>query len=180
MLQCPSDFRQEGVSSTDDKSDVGLHLGLLGEGEAALDPRGIEVSLVVMDTEEGDIQGEGQRLSAFESDQQGGGKARSLSRGDRVQCLRLDTCFLAGRFDGGEEVFEVFPCGQFRHDTAVFGVDLKLCGDAVRHQAAVDDDGRAGFIARTLEGEDVHELGRGLDLGVVVLGEWRSVLGGRR
>src|SRR5579884_909307 len=50
----------------------------------------------------------------------------------------------------------MFSRGQFGHDAAVFRVQFDLGGDQAREDAAIANDGNAGFIARSFECKDGH------------------------
>jgi hypothetical protein len=50
----------------------------------------------------------------------------------------------------------MFAGGQFRHDAAVFGVQLDLRGDGAGQNPAVAHDGGAGFIAGSFNGQESH------------------------
>jgi hypothetical protein len=50
----------------------------------------------------------------------------------------------------------MFAGGQFRHNAAVFGVQLDLRGDGAGQNPAVAHDGGAGFIAGSFKGQKSH------------------------
>ena len=56
----------------------------------------------------------------------------------------------------GQEIAQMLARREFRHDAAVFGVQLDLGGNDVRKHPAVVDHGGAGFVARSLESEQQH------------------------
>jgi hypothetical protein len=56
----------------------------------------------------------------------------------------------------GHQISQVFAGGKFRHDAAVFGVQLDLRGDGAGQNPAVAHDGGAGFVAGSFKGQKSH------------------------
>src|SRR5579885_532470 len=158
---------QQGVTSTDNEGDVWLEL------VKDPNPGRIEMSLVMVDAQEGFFQSEGDRLRCFETDQQRDGQARSARGGHGVKLngpaaqarLRRDrragsvfARFLQSRARHWQQIFQMLARGQFGHHAAVFGMKLNLRGDDVTQDAAVAHDSGAGFIAGSFNGQKGHSL----------------------
>jgi hypothetical protein len=50
----------------------------------------------------------------------------------------------------------MFACGQLRHDAAVLGMDFDLGGNHRTRRAPIHNYGRAGFVARSFDGQKPH------------------------
>ncbi len=86
---------------------------------------------------------------------------QSGSAGDRHPLnFRQGNATLCQRFlDHHRNRFQVFARGEFRHDTAVFGVNVHLRGDDTgKHLAAVAHDRRGGFVTGRFDAEQEHEM----------------------
>ena len=109
--------------------------------------------LVVVDPDQWFPQGERNGLRGLESDEQGHGQARPLRGGHGIKLPRLHACFAQCGLHDGDQVPQMFAGGKFRHDTAVFGVQLDLLGDGAGQNPAVAHDCGAGFIAGSFKGQ---------------------------
>jgi hypothetical protein len=79
-----------------------------------------------------------------------------LCGGDGIKLLRLHTRFVQCSLDDGHQIPQMFAGGQFRHNAAVFGVQLDLRGDGAGQNPAVAHDGGAGFVAGSFKGQNSH------------------------
>lgn len=162
VLKFVADLDEEGVTAADDEGDIGDKAVEASPGRIAFDPRRVEVSFVVVNSEKRAVEGEGEGLSAFEADHECIGQAGALGGGDGVEVARTD----AGRPEGGMNhrgaVTQMLAGGEFGDDTAVFRVQRHLRCHDVGEDAAIPDDGGAGFVAGGFDGQDEHGRARGL------------------
>ena len=109
---------------------------------------------VMVDADERFPQGERDGLRGLESDEQGHRQTRPLRGGNGVELLRLHTRFAQRGLHDGNQIPQMFAGGEFRHDAAVFGVQLDLRGDGAGQNPAVAHDGGAGFVAGSFKGQE--------------------------
>ncbi len=109
--------------------------------------------LVMVDAEEGLAKGEGHRLRCACACHQSLGQAGTEGGGHGFELRGPDARLVEGGGGDGQQVAQVFTRGEFGHHAAVFGMKLDLGGDYVGEDAAVVDDGGAGFVAGGFEGE---------------------------
>jgi hypothetical protein len=83
-----------------------------------------------------------------------------LRGGDGIELFRFDTRFAKRALRDGHQVPQMFAGGQFRHDAAVFRVQLDLRGNGAGQNPAVPHDRGAGFIAGSFKGQESHALNR--------------------
>jgi hypothetical protein len=112
--------------------------------------------LVMVDADEWFPQGERDGLRDLASDEQGQRQTRSLRGGDGIELPRLDIRIAQRGLHDGNQIPQMFAGGQFRHNAAVFGVQLDLRGDGAGQNPAVAHDGGAGFIAGSFKGQKSH------------------------
>jgi hypothetical protein len=62
----------------------------------------------------------------------------------------------------GNQIPQMFAGGQFRHNAAVFGVQLDLRGDGAGQNPAVAHDRGAGFVAGSFKGQQDHVIRSGV------------------
>ena len=122
------------MSAADDERNVRLKqielsarrsLAVLGHTPAA-NPRGVEMRFVMMDSNERFSQREGEGLSRFETDEQGGGQTRTLRGGNGIQFCGGDASLVQSGLRYGQKVSQMFACGKFRNNAAIFSVHLDL------------------------------------------------------
>jgi hypothetical protein len=116
--------------------------------------------LVMVDADEWFPQGEGDGLGRLKTNQQRHGQARSLRGGNGIELNRFDTRFAKCALRDWHQITQMFAGGQFRHDAAVFSVQLDLRGDGAGQNRAVAHDCGAGFIAGSFKGQQDHTFNR--------------------
>jgi hypothetical protein len=114
------------------------------------------MGLVMIDADERFPQGERDGLRGLESDEQGRRQTRPLRGGDGVELSRLHPRFMQRGLHDGNQIPQMFAGGKFRHDAAVFGVQLDLRGDGAGQNPAVAHDRGAGFVAGGFKGQKSH------------------------
>ena len=87
--------------------------------------------LVVMNTQKRPPKRVGEGLCGFNADEQGTGQARALGSSNPGQGSRPDARLPQGGVRDGQEVAEMFAGSQFRHYSAVFGMEADLRRDNV-------------------------------------------------
>ena len=90
--------------------------------------------------------------------EQGTDKPGALRCCNRVQAVGAGSRFAQGGSGDGNQISQMFARGQFRHDAAVFGVQLDLRGNDIGQHPAVAHNRGAGFVARGFKGKDGHWL----------------------
>ena len=122
-------------------------------------PRGIEVGFMMVDAEKWLAEAEGKALGGFQSDEQRSGQAGSLGGGHGIQLRRGQASVAQGLAGDGEEIAQMFAGGQFGDDPAVGRMQTGLAGNDVGENGAAGNNRRAGFIARSLECEQIQSSG---------------------
>src|SRR5258706_4585041 len=116
-------------------------------------------------------QGPGEGLGGGYADEETADQAGAVSDGDGVDVIDIAVCGGQRLAQDGEDVFDVGAAGDLGDYASVLGVEFDLAGDDVgAHDAAVFDDGCAGFVAGGFDAEDAHYLfsGAGVAVGRVV------------
>jgi hypothetical protein len=111
---------------------------------------------VMVDANEWFPQGKRDGLRGLESYEQGHRQTRPLRGRNRIKLSRLDTRFVQRGLHDGNQIPQMFAGGKFRHDTAIFGVQLDLRGDGAGQNPAVAHNGGAGFVAGSFKGKNRH------------------------
>ena len=122
----------------------------------------MNVSFEMIDSDQGFVEGEGQRFGVSDSDQQGAGQPGSLRDGQRVDRLVGMPGIGQRLADHGHNRPQVLPRSQFRNHAAVRLVRRDLREDDIRdHSFARIHDRRRGLVAGAFNAENV---GAGHDL----------------
>jgi len=109
---------------------------------------------VVVNSNKGTMQRECHRLGRPEPDHQSAGQAGALRGTDSFQAFSRNTSLPKSGLRNRDQIAQMFPGRQFGHYSAVFSVQPDLRRNYVREDGVSVDDSRAGFIARSLEGEE--------------------------
>ena len=99
-------------------------------------------------------------LRGLETDEQRVRQTRPLRGGDGVQLSDRNSGCAQRRLRDGNQIPQMFARGEFRHDAAVFGVELDLRGNDAGQNLAVANHRHAGFIAGSFDGEQRHFISR--------------------
>jgi hypothetical protein len=111
---------------------------------------------VMVDAHKWFAQGKRDGLRGLESNEQGHRQTRPPRGSNSVELSRLHTRLVQRGLHDRNQIPQMFAGGKFRHDAAVFGVQLDLRGDGAGQNPAVAHDGGAGFITGTFKGKNRH------------------------
>jgi hypothetical protein len=146
-------FRDEvevGVTAGDDEGQGG-ELERRGSG-VGCEQRGVDVTLEVVDGDEGLVEGEGHGFGAADADEQGAGESGTFCNCDCVNLIERDAGFGERPANDGDDVADVFARGDLGDDSSIEGMLGDLGGDDVGEDfAAGADDGGCGFVAGGLD-----------------------------
>ena len=118
---------------------------------------GADMSLDVVDTDQGDPGRKAQSLGGGDTDQEGADQAGPVGDGDGVHLLQLFPSLLQGLADHLRDALGVFSGGDLGHHAPVEGVDIDLGGDHIgQDRAAVDNDGGGCLVTAGFDREDLH------------------------
>jgi hypothetical protein len=162
LERTPADVEM-GVAAGDDKADAGVDGGV-GIGELG----GVEMSLEVVELNQGDVEREGERLGGSEADDEGADESGAGGDGDGPEVGERDAGLGKGFVNDGKDLPDVGAGGDLWDYAAEAGMEVELGGDDVGEDAR--DAGAlvagtfkhrsAGFVAGGLEGEDEQALER--------------------
>lgn len=155
------DVDQHGMATADDQGDVRFEPVEVRLGWVAGDPRRVQMGFVVVDTDEGAVEGEGEALGGSGADHEGLGEAGTQRRGHGVDPGGFESGGAEGAPGDDREIAEMFTRGELGDDATVFGVELDLRSHEVDSDSTILDHGDAGFVAGRFEGEDAHGRGGG-------------------
>ena len=117
------------------------------------DKIGQDMSLEMVDHDDGDVQRESQGLGERSAHQQGAQQARTTGKGDGGKVFRLD----AGQFEGPahdrDDIHFMGPGGQFGNHAAVILVNLLRCDD-IGQQDTVFQDGCGRVVTRRFDSQN--------------------------
>ncbi len=129
----------------------------LALGVQVLQPRGVYVSLEVIQAYEGQLIGQGETFGRVDANEKRARKTGPVSHRHAVQVSGKNPCLLKGLLQDWNDRDHVLARRHLRHDTPVFGVHLRLRGDHVgQYGASVLDDRRGGLVARSLYAQYFH------------------------
>ncbi len=156
MAQVRLDMNEEGVAAAHNQRDRGLERREISRGRVPYNPLRLEVRFVMMNSDERFSQSKSQRLAGLETGHESARQAGALCCGNSVDLPGRLSGSMKGRSRYGEKVSEVLPRGEFRNDTAIFGVQLHLRRNDIGQHLAVLNNRHTGLIARGLDGEESH------------------------
>ena len=123
----------------------------------------------MVDGDEGQTAGEGQRFGVGDANEEGAGEARTGGDGDGVKVGKGDASLGKGSADDRDDGAEMLAGGQFGDDSTVAGVGGDLGGDdGAKGAGAALDDGGGGLVAGGFNCKDeaashLFSLAGGLD-----------------
>ena len=113
-----------------------------------LEKKGADVSIKVVNTDQGLAQPVGQGLRKTQTDEQRAHETRPLGDADEVDVLQRRARLFQCCMYHGADVLNVTSTGEFRNDTPIGSVDSVLRGNDVgQNLVAADQDGGRCFIA---------------------------------
>ena len=139
---------QAGVAARGDQADEGR------VERHRLQPDGRDVPVEVVDHDQGQAGGVGERLGRRDAHQQRADQARALGDGHRVDLGQGQAGALERRVDDGVHRPEVVAGRDLGHDAAVGGVQVGLRRDDARDDLPSPHDRRGGLVTRGLDRQD--------------------------
>lgn len=160
------------ASATDDmKVVVALHIYNLrmaagnDEGEerkfrfVATQPVGVDVRFEMMGRVKRNVVKNGGSASSEGADKKGADEAWSMSDGNGVNVGPIELSVSEGLVKDGVDGFDMGASGNLGNNATVGGMNIDLRNDDVgKNAVAIFDDGRCGFVTRTLNSKNAHIL----------------------
>lgn len=144
------------VSAGDDEREGwGLCVGCAGSRFLLVQEDGVDVAFEVIDCDERQVLGEGERLGIGDADEECSGKTGAGGDGDGIEIGEGEVGLCKRGTDDGDDGAEVLAAGQLGDDTAVAGMggDLRR-DDGGECVASARNDGRRGLVAGGFNAED--------------------------
>lgn len=167
------DFADSIVASAADdmKVVVALHIYNLrmaagnDEGEerkfrfVATQPVGIDVRFEMMGWIKRNVVKNGGSAGSEGADKKGADEAWSMSDGNGVNVGPIELSVSKGLVKDGVDGFDMGASGDLGNNATVGGMNIDLRNDDVgKNAVAIFDDGRCGFVTRTLNSKNAHTL----------------------
>ena len=160
------------ASATDDmKVVVVLHIYNLrmaagnDEGEerkfrfVATQPVGVDVRFEMMGRVKRNVVKNGGSAGGEGADKKGADEAWGMSDGNGVNVGPIELSVSEGLVKDGVDGFDMRTSGNLGNNAAVGGMNIDLRNDDVgKNAVAIFDDGRCGFVTRTLNSKNAHIL----------------------
>ena len=150
MLQVRLDHHELGVAAAYDQAEVGP--GRRRRGQVGR----VQVSLQMVDADEGHVEAARKCLGEAEAHNQGAGQARTVGDGDGVEGVGGRVGLIEGRLDHRDDEALMVARGQLRHHPPVFLVQVVLRGPDVRAHGVAVQDGGGRVVTRTFNAEHAH------------------------
>ena len=116
---------------------------------------GVDVSLQVIDGDEGELVDIGERLGSGDADEERPHQPRPMSDGNPVHRLPLNSRFPHRLLNSRTDQLEVLPRCYFRDNSPELGVNVDLGADDIgQHPPAVLNDGNGSLIATRFNSQD--------------------------
>src|SRR5690606_23048982 len=120
-------------------------------------PQRIDVAFEVVDAEQRFAGRQRQPFGVVDADQQRADQPRPARDRDSVDAVVADAGVAYRLLPDDADRLDVRPRGGFREHAAVLRVNVDLRGDDVRDDGlAIQHNRRGGFVARTLDAEDIR------------------------
>ncbi len=146
-------------------------------------PAGLDVTLEVIDPDQGRGVDVGQRLGEVDPHQERAGQARTVGHRDGVDVAPVRPGVVEGGVEDGHDPAQVSPRGHLGHDPAGRGVEGDLAGDDVGvDPAAALDQRDAGLVAARFDRQQqwsAHPVRSGASVGRTRPGRSASSSAGR-
>lgn len=160
------------ASAADDmKIVVALHIYNLrmaagnDEGEerkfrfVATQPVGVDVRFEMMGRVKRNVMQNGGSAGSEGADKKGADEAWGMSDGNGVNVGPIELSVSEGLVKDGVDGFDMRASGDFGNNATVGGMNIDLRNDDVgKNAVAIFDDGRCGFVTRTLNSKNAHIL----------------------
>jgi len=115
----------------------------------------MDVPFEMIDGDEGQAEGKGQRLGIGDAHEQSPGQAGTGGNGDGIEIVQGDAGLLDGGADDWNDGAKMFAAGQLGDYSAIAGVGCDLRGNNGGECArAAFDDSSGGFVAGAFNAEN--------------------------
>ena len=125
----------------------------------ATQPVGVDVRFEMMGRVKRNVVKNGGSASSEGADKKGADEAWSMSDGNGVNVGPIELSVSEGLVKDGVDGFDMGTSGNLGNNAAVGGMNIDLRNDDVgKNAVAIFDDGRCGFVTRTLNSKNAHIL----------------------
>ena len=131
MFQFRLDVDEHRVPAADNQRNIGLKRVEMSRRRAASNPRRVKVRFVMVNAQKRFAQRKRHGFGGLQADHQRAGQPRTARGRHTVQLGRPHLCLAQGGPRDRSQITQVLASGQFRHDTAILGVELNLRRDDI-------------------------------------------------
>ena len=125
----------------------------------ATQPVGVDVRFEMMGRVKRNVVKNGGSASSEGADKKGADEAWGMSDGNGVNVGPIELSVSEGLVKDGVDGFDMRTSGNLGNNAAVGGMNIDLRNDDVgKNAVAIFDDGRCGFVTRTLNSKNAHIL----------------------
>ena len=125
----------------------------------ATQPVGVDVRFEMMGRVKRNVVKNGGSAGGEGADKKGADEAWGMSDGNGVNVGPIELSVSEGLVKDGVDGFDMGASGDFGNNATVGGMNIDLRDDDVgKNAVAIFDDGRCGFVTRTLNSKNAHIL----------------------
>lgn len=125
----------------------------------ATQPVSVDVGFEMMSRVKRDVVKNGGSAGGEGADKKGADEAWGMSDGNGVNVGPIELSVSKGLVEDGIDGFDMRTSGNLGNNAAVGGMNIDLRNDDVgKNAVAIFDDGRCGFVTRTLNSKNAHIL----------------------
>ena len=125
----------------------------------ATQPVGVDVRFEMMGRVKRNVVKNGGSAGSEGADKKGADEAWGMSDGNGVNVGPIELSVSKGLVKDGVDGFDMRASSNLRNNAAVGGMNIDLRNDDVgKNAVAIFDDGRCGFVTRTLNSKNAHIL----------------------
>lgn len=123
----------------------------------ATQPVGVDVRFEMMGRVKRNVMQNGGSAGSEGADKKGADEARGMSDGNGVDVGPIELSVGEGLVKDGVDGFDMRASGNLGNNATVGGMNIDLRNDDVgKNAVAIFDDGRCGFVTRTLNSKNAH------------------------
>lgn len=123
----------------------------------ATQPVGVDVRFEMMGRVKRNVMQNGGSTGSEGADKKGADEAWGMSDGNGVDVGPIELSVSKGLVEDGIDGFDMRTSGNLGNNAAVGGMNIDLRNDDVgKNAVAIFDDGRCGFVTRTLNSKNAH------------------------
>ena len=125
----------------------------------ATQPVGVDVRFEMMGRVKRNVMQNGGSAGSEGADKKGADEAWGMSDGNGVNVGPIELSVSEGLVKDGVDGFDMRASGDLGNNATVGGMNIDLRNDDVgKNAVAIFDDGRCGFVTRTLNSKNAHIL----------------------